>query len=295
MRRIKPPRWIKPLLVPVYNGVHRALWWLREYGGAVAARRGGRCEVCGRSALFLEVERAIPAELARRWGLTPRTRASLVAKETRYCSRCRAPLRGRRLATVMMELIPVPGVSCLKEWVEVPEIRSLAVAEINFVDGMHEVLRRLPHLAYSEYREGAEPGSTHDGRRHEDITRLTYADASFDMVVTSETLEHVPDVAKAIAETYRVLKPGGVHVLTVPLLPGVARTFPRSRLRDGGTVEHLATPICHPGGDRGWPVFTEFGADLPQILAAPGFDVEERFGPNSEDDIGQVYVCRKPR
>jgi hypothetical protein len=83
-------------------------------------------------------------------------------------------------------------------------------------------------------------------------------------------------------------------VLTVPLLPGVPKTFPRARLRDDGAIEHLATPICHPGGDSGWPVFTEFGADLLEILAGPGFVVEERFGPNSEDDLCQVYVCRKP-
>jgi hypothetical protein len=195
LRRITPPTWIKPLLVPIYNGLHRAWWWVGEHGGALASGRWGRCEVCGRLALFREVGRAIPTELARRWGLSPRTRAALVAKETRYCSRCRAPLRGRRLARVMMDLHPIPGVACLKDWVASPAIQALRIAEINFVDGMHDVLGPLPHLAYSEYREGAEPGSVREGRRHEDITRLTYDDGSFDMVVTSETLEHVPDLA----------------------------------------------------------------------------------------------------
>ena len=52
--------------------------------------------------------------------------------------------------------------------------------------------------------------------------------------------------------------------------------------------------ICHPGGDWGYPVFTEFGTDLPELLAQAGFETEVQFGPVSEDDLAQVYVCRKP-
>jgi hypothetical protein len=61
-----------------------------------------------------------------------------------------------------------------------------------------------------------------------------------------------------------------------------------------GTLQHNAPRICHPGGDWGYPVFTEFGADLPGLLQTFGFDVEVHFGPPSEDDLAQVYVCRKP-
>ena len=92
------------------------------------------------------------------------------------------------------------------------------------------------------------------------MTRLTYPDASFDLVLTSETLEHVPDLDAALAETRRVLAPGGRHVFTVPLLPGVPATYSRIRTGPDGAAVHLAPPICHPGGDVGYPVFTEFGA-----------------------------------
>ena len=52
-------------------------------------------------------------------------------------------------------------------------------------------------------------------------------------------------------------------------------------------------PICHPGGDTGYPVFTEFGADLPALLRRAGFDVAVAFGPVSDDDLAQVYISTK--
>ena len=49
-----------------------------------------------------------------------------------------------------------------------------------------------------------------------DATRLPFAAASFDAVVTSEVLEHIPDDVGALAELVRILKPGGIFAATVP-------------------------------------------------------------------------------
>jgi ubiquinone/menaquinone biosynthesis C-methylase UbiE len=48
------------------------------------------------------------------------------------------------------------------------------------------------------------------------ITGMSFAAASFDCVLCSEVLEHIPDDARALSELRRVLKPGGVLVATVP-------------------------------------------------------------------------------
>lgn len=49
-----------------------------------------------------------------------------------------------------------------------------------------------------------------------DATRLPFPDATFDVVITSEVLEHIQDDVTAVAEMVRVLKPGGRFAATVP-------------------------------------------------------------------------------
>ena len=49
-----------------------------------------------------------------------------------------------------------------------------------------------------------------------DATALPFPDASFERVIASEVVEHIPDDARAFAELARVLKPGGTLAVTVP-------------------------------------------------------------------------------
>jgi SAM-dependent methyltransferase len=49
-----------------------------------------------------------------------------------------------------------------------------------------------------------------------DATRLPFADDSFDKVIASEVLEHIPDDDDAFGELARVLRPGGRLAVTVP-------------------------------------------------------------------------------
>lgn len=48
--------------------------------------------------------------------------------------------------------------------------------------------------------------------------RLPFADATFDVIALLDTLEHIPDEFGVLREVQRVLKPGGVLLVTVPAL-----------------------------------------------------------------------------
>jgi SAM-dependent methyltransferase len=49
-----------------------------------------------------------------------------------------------------------------------------------------------------------------------DATRLPFHSSSFDRIIASEVMEHIPDDHAAIAELARVLAPGGIIAVTVP-------------------------------------------------------------------------------
>jgi SAM-dependent methyltransferase len=154
----------------------------------------------------------------------------------------------------------------------VPDLASRDVCELSARGPLAGFLERTAKsAALSEYFADAEPGSYRNGIRCEDAQRLTYADASFDLVTHTEVLEHVPDDARAFAELHRVLRPGGTMLFTVPLYGGYA-TIERARLR-GGAVEHLLEPAYHIDPLRGAGIlaFRDYGLDIVERLRAAGF------------------------
>jgi 2-polyprenyl-3-methyl-5-hydroxy-6-metoxy-1,4-benzoquinol methylase len=50
-----------------------------------------------------------------------------------------------------------------------------------------------------------------------EATALQFAEASFDTVFSTQVIEHVADPFQMIAESYRVLKPGGHIIVSAPL------------------------------------------------------------------------------
>ena len=64
------------------------------------------------------------------------------------------------------------------------------------------------------------------------------------------------------------------------------------RVREDGSIEKLVPEIRHPGGDVGYPVFTEFGTDLTDILARAGFETEVRTG-SGVTTILRKYTSRR--
>jgi ubiquinone/menaquinone biosynthesis C-methylase UbiE len=54
-----------------------------------------------------------------------------------------------------------------------------------------------------------------------DMQNLPYADASFDVVISDQVIEHLENPTKAVRETYRVLKKGGLTIHTTCFLNAI--------------------------------------------------------------------------
>ena len=109
--------------------------------------------------------------------------------------------------------------------------------------------------------------------RFEDVTGLSFGDATFDAIVSCDVLEHVPDYKAAVKQFARVIKPGGQLILTVPFLDRSESTLVRARLMDDGSIEHLVEPEYHgdPLNPRGVLAYYHFGWDLLDVFRSVGF------------------------
>lgn len=78
-----------------------------------------------------------------------------------------------------------------------------------------------------------------------DITKMDLADGSFDLILCSHVLEHVPDDRAAMSELRRVLAPGGLALVLTPYRPEVATyedpaiTAPLDRMVAFGQQDHV--------------------------------------------------------
>jgi ubiquinone/menaquinone biosynthesis C-methylase UbiE len=71
------------------------------------------------------------------------------------------------------------------------------------------------------------------------MKKLPFKDNSFDKIVMSEVVEHLPQDIKGLKEVYRVLKPGGVLCITVPNANYPLLWDPVNRLMEDFSGRHI--------------------------------------------------------
>ena len=136
---------------------------------------------------------------------------------------------------------------------------------------LHARLAGLPNYVCSEFYPHVTPGSVTDtGILCQDAERLTFPDASFDLVISQDVMEHLADPWRGFSEIQRTLRPGGVHLFTVPVHEG--RATRQRAVKRGTAVENLLPPVHHkdPLNAEGALVFWDFGEDLPELLLRGG-------------------------
>jgi len=187
--------------------------------------------------------------------------------ETSVCVKCGLNSRMRAL------------LDFLKTRCDLRKIRSAYIAEQ--LTPFYRILKRLvPSLTGSEYcgphhKSGSRVFIQRYLRwvRHEDLTTLSFADNKFDLVVTLDVFEHVPDYRKAFAEIYRVLRPDGWLAFTIPFFYDLETTRIRAIVNSDGSIIHYLPPEVHgnPLSGEGSLCFQNFGWDILDTLRNVGF------------------------
>lgn len=127
-----------------------------------------------------------------------------------------------------------------------------------------ECKRYVPSQLFPGVARGSKVGQV----LSEDLERLTFGDASIDIHVTQDVMEHVFHPYTAFRELARTLKPGGAHIFTTPLVNKQGCSKVRAQLLANGEIRHLEPPVYHgnPLSPEGSLVTLDWGFDICQHI-----------------------------
>ncbi len=145
---------------------------------------------------------------------------------------------------------------------------------------------------------GASLGGT---TTNQNLEALTFADDFFDLLITSDVMEHVRLYELAHAEIARVVRSGGVYLFTVPhgrqMYDHLIRVLVHDPL-DPSLDEFVLPPeYCGSASPDEGPVlsFRVFGTQIDDELGALGFDVEYSCDPQWDRAVfeTELFYCRR--
>ena len=204
------------------------------------------CSICGGG--IFSSQKVLWPELVAEWQLSESETAYVNEQQGCACDACGANLRVVALADAMREAF---GTSLpLQAFASTSAAAKLRILDINGAAAISHTLARLP-----QYVRGNFPDV--------DMHALPYEDRAFDLVIHSDTLEHVERPVRGLEECRRVLAPGGRVCFTVPIIVGRL-----TRGRAGLAKSYHGDPSnCSDD----FVVHTEFGADAWCFLMQAGF------------------------
>lgn len=161
------------------------------------------CPVCGNTTFGRQA--VLWDALVAEWELTPQQRSYIDDQQGLQCTVCKSNLRSMTLASAILKELNIKETfiaACAGNMA----LKDLRVLEINEAGSLSNYLSQLPKHQLASYPQ-------------HDMQNLTFLDSSFDIVIHSDTLEHVPDGVRALSECRRVIVPGGFLACTIPIIP----------------------------------------------------------------------------
>lgn len=205
------------------------------------------CPVCGGGRFTMQD--ILWADLIKAWELSSDEIAYINLQQGFCCVACENNLRSMTLASAVMNAFSFDGT--FRDFCRTSEpVRRLTVLEVNSAKHLTPFLQELPRHQLRSFP-------------HIDLQQMDYEDASIDLIIHSDTLEHVSDSAAALTESFRVLRPGGYLFYTIPIVVGRL-----TRTRRG-------LPPSYHGKEEtasdDYLVRTEYGADFWCEILEAGF------------------------
>jgi SAM-dependent methyltransferase len=194
-----------------------------------------------------------------------------------------------------------------------PNFNKLTIHQSSPAGSLHELLRNVPGYSYSHFYNGIENGSFFKGVQCANLEKLPFPENSYDIFLTMDVFEHLFNPEIAIKEIYRVLKPGGVYIMTVPIENLDGTTEKACTLDFENKIVHIPTIRSkiknvkieyhgNPVDNKGSVVTHYYGYDIINMIETETkFKCRNYFKEKAEDinKLGilgifkDVFVCEK--
>lgn len=174
------------------------------------------------------------------------------------CSRCKSIPRERALMHAIKTYYP--------------NYKRLSIHETSPVNrGTSPKLKReCSGYSASHYYPDLEPGTVHPihGFSNQNLEATTFEDESFDLFISQDVMEHVFHPGNAFREIARVLKPGGAHIFSVPLVNKEKKSECWASQDESGKITYHHEPEYHgnPIDKNGSLVTMHWGYDLAEFI-----------------------------
>jgi len=171
------------------------------------------------------------------------------------CPQCRALERHRLQFVAVMDILKNLDVSKMKMLHFAPEqfFRLIFSTQFGKYETADLTMRNVDHKV--------------------DLQNLPFDDSSYDFIFASHVLEHIPDDQKAIQEIRRVMKPGGVAILPVPVVCEKTIEYPEAN-------PHEAYHMRAPGLDY----FEKYKPCFGRVEVRTSESVPEKYQPFIYED-----------
>ncbi len=193
-------------------------------------------------------------------------------RESYACPSCRFTLRWRDQASIIIDEFGRGQATSLRELANGGYLNQVSIFEPALRGPFVRHLKGLPQYTQSYFWPDMDLGEmTPEGVQNEDLTALTFEDDSFDLIISSDVMEHLFDIRTAFEETLRVLKPGGIHLFSIPNdFPFPDRSTARVAMENGEEV-HIKPARYHNSGDGSkCLVYTDYGANVTDMIEGLG-------------------------